>query len=417
MVKSRETARAVRGEKAAILRDWQKEAQAHLWHIEKALLSRKGAATACAAATIALLADYHQNGGFFLVTAPPEAVANSASAPADSVPSSPAREAGARNLRPPLESCAENWRALPVAWADIRLLVETLCARSLQALALRGVAAESLARSEGLFAALLAAVADQRIVQLEQQVASHREETAVSQHLANRFLANASHELRTPLTAVLGFAELLLEETYGELTPEQRTATSHIENSAQNLLEAVNNLLDLLRIRAGKLTLQTRPLAITPLLHNIYAILLPLANRKSVGFSMELREDLGMIEADENILRHILYHLLSSALRATPADGQVTLHAARDETTLTIFTHDTALHLPPEAIANMSEPFPLLENSPARGYEGWEVGLPLVSRYVELHNGTLELDSKPDEGTTFRIVLPTGRPANRPSML
>ncbi|HZP81412.1 MAG TPA: HAMP domain-containing sensor histidine kinase [Chthonomonadaceae bacterium] len=416
MVRSRETARAVRGEKAAILRDWQQEAQARLWHVEKTLLARKGAATNCAAATLALLADYHQNGGFFLVTAPPDSAATTPE-PADSAPALVAPEAGAGNLRPPLEACAENWRTLPVAWTDIRLLVETLCTHALQALALRGVAAESLARSEGLFAALLAAIADRRIGQLEQQVASHREETTVSQHLANRFLANASHELRTPLTAVLGFAELLLEETYGELTPEQRTAISHIENSAQNLLEVVNNLLDLLRIRAGKLTLQMRPLAITPLLRNIYEILLPLANRKGVGFSIELSEDLGMIEADENILRHILYHLLSSALRATPADGQVTLHAVREETTLTIFTHDTALHLPPEAIANMSDPFPLLENSPARGFEGWEVGLPLVSRYVELHNGTLELDSEPGEGTTFRIVLPIGRPANRTTPL
>src|SRR5262249_12598672 len=161
--------------------------------------------------------------------------------------------------------------------------------------------------------------------------------------------------------------------------------------------------------RAGKLKLQYRPVDITPLLRNLYEILLPLAERKHVQFALNLPDDLGIAELDEGILRHIVYHLLASALRATPKEGMVILSAHREHPALTILTHDTALHLPPEAIANMMDAFPILENSPARGYEGWEVGLPLVNRYVELHGGKLELESLPDQGTTFRITLPLGR--------
>jgi signal transduction histidine kinase len=111
-------------------------------------------------------------------------------------------------------------------------------------------------------------------------------------------------------------------------------------------------------------------------------------------------------------VRHIVYHLLASGIRATPAHGEVSLTAERSADTVTILTRDTALHIPPEALANMLDPFPRLENSPARGYEGWEVGLPLVRRYVALHGGELEMESLPQNGTIFRIILPISRSEN-----
>ncbi len=235
-------------------------------------------------------------------------------------------------------------------------------------------------------------------------------EAALTQHLAGRFLANASHELRTPLTAILGFSELLLEDTYGPLNDAQRTALGHIEESAHNLLEVVNNLLDLLHIRAGNLVLRYRMVEIADVLQSLHSVLSPLSARRGVGFQLELAEGLGQVETDEKIVRHIIYHLLASGLRSTPPGGHVVLSAERSADALLIRTHDTALHLPPEAVFNMMGPFPLLENSPTRGYEGWEIGLPLVHRYVELLQGSMEMESLPDRGTTFTIKLPLQRP-------
>lgn len=243
-----------------------------------------------------------------------------------------------------------------------------------------------------------------------EQETSLESEAALTQHLAGRFLANASHELRTPLTAILGFSELLLEDTYGPLNDAQRTALGHIEESAQNLLEVVNNLLDLLHIRAGNLVLRYKMVSIADVLQSLHSVLSPLSARRGVGFRLELAEDLGEVETDEKIVRHIIYHLLASGLRSTPSGGEVVLSAERTDRWLNIQTYDMALHLPPEAVANMMGPFPLLENNPARGYEGWEIGLPLVHRYVELLQGTMELESLPERGTSFTIKLPLKRP-------
>lgn len=242
-----------------------------------------------------------------------------------------------------------------------------------------------------------------------EQETSLESEAALTQHLQGRFLANASHELRTPLTAILGFSELLLEDTYGPLNDAQRTALGHIEESAQNLLEVVNNLLDLLHIRAGNLILRYKKVDIAAVLQSLHSVLSPLSSRRGVGFRLDLAEGLGEVDTDEKIVRHIIYHLLASGLRSTPSGGEVVLSAERNDRWLVIQTYDMALHLPPEAVANMMGPFPLLENNPARGYEGWEIGLPLVHRYVELLEGTMEIESLPERGTSFTIKLPLKR--------
>jgi signal transduction histidine kinase len=365
-----------------LLDQWRIDALARLWHLDKELFIPGGPVAQCGSATIAA------------VTAGQE---------------SPGEDTG-DNSAP--AQCGRAWAKLPLAWADLPILVSQLTDRLRNVLQERGCDAATLAHFESVTGEIRLAMAEARIHSLEQQLAVHREESVLTEHLAGRFLANASHEIRTPLTAVLGFAELLLEDTYGSLNVEQRTAIGHIENSAQNLLEIVNNLLDLLHIRAGKLTLQYRPVNVGELLRNVYQILSPLAVRKNVAFELEMESEPGTIEADENIVRHIVYHLLASGIRATPAHGEVSLTAERSADTVTILTRDTALHIPPEALANMLDPFPRLENSPARGYEGWEVGLPLVRRYVALHGGELEMESLPQNGTIFRIILPISRSEN-----
>lgn len=348
-------------------------------------------------------------------SARPASLSQSSSSPAGAFPVSAPSDfaSGAFDSQSEtLSSCAEQLALLPISWADMRSMLRALSAER------RRVAGEGGNPNgdretlfvDGALEALAARVADIEIGHLEQQIASHQEQTLATQHLAERFLGNASHELRTPLTAIMGFAELLLEEVYGELTPQQAERVSNIENSAQNLNEIISNMLDLLHIRAGKLTLQYRPVDVAAMLQHLFEILMPLAGRKNVTFDIELAADIGTVEMAENIVRHVVYHLLSSALRATPAGGEVTLSARRSVPWLILEARDTALHLPPEAIDNMLSPFPRLENLPTRGYEGWEVGLPLVRRYVELHRGELRLVSLPDKGTVFTVLLPLTRP-------
>lgn len=406
------SAKVLRDNQGIIMRQWQKTVQAELWHLNRELYSRKGAAHTAALELLSALASCHEYAGIERIQAENDAVtAKSTSQPAEIHAAS--HTYGSRlAYTDGLGTASQLFAALPLHWPDVQRMLLCLENESRLILEARGADAPALHNNDGYCAFVIAAVADRRIRQCELELAGYQDEAVTTQHLAGRFLSNASHELRTPLTAILGFTELLMEESYGPIVPAQSQALAHIENSAQNLLECINNLLDLLRIRAGKLILQYILVDVTPLMQELYTTLQPLAERKKVEFPMTLADDLGQIEADKSIFRHIIYHLLSSSLRATPAGGCVEVRAWRDVSMITVEARDTALHIPPEALANMVASFPLLENSPARGYEGWEVGLPLIRRYLDLHKGELQMESLPDRGTIFRVVIPIARTAD-----
>jgi signal transduction histidine kinase len=372
----------------SLLQEIRKEAETRLWHLDQKLWSRNGVATRCLKATLEELDTLPGLRG----------IAEAAQTLADA------------NVR--LRVSEPHWIEMGLNWADTAALLDIVRQKVHQVLSL-GSPDGAAWLVQAALNSLRAEIGESQLRAQAAELERQRDDLLATQHLTGRFLANASHEVRTPLTAVLGFSELLLEETYGELSAEQRTAVGHIENSARNLLEIINNILDLMQFRAGKLDLQFRRVAPAPLLRNIYQILLPLAERRKVRFIEQVPEDLGTIQADEGIVRHIVYYLLESGLRATPEDGDVVLSAHRSDGILTIVTHDTALHFPPEAIEKMNDAYPILENSPARGYEGWEIGLPLVRRYVDLHAGTLDIQSSSDDGTTIRVHLPAKRPPDR----
>lgn len=398
----KDTLRALRGQKGRIRDAWLTEAQAQLWHLDRPIFARRGALIKCVSDTLTTLMYAYERHCQHTLPSPDESTPISQNPPV----SSPTEILNTLNESESVwQDCAEQWAMQPLPWADIRALNRLLTVCVCQNLTMQGADTHTLGIITGLLTTQATITAEIRLQELETQTDARREESIINQQLAGRFLANASHELRTPLTAVLGFSDLLLEETYGALSEAQRTAIGHIENSAQNLLEIVNNLLDLLKVRAGELRLFYRQVAIVPLLQELHKILTPLAERKKVKFDMLPGDSVGVIEADENIVRHIVYHLLTSSLRATPAEGVVELSAVRSTDSVCIYIRDTALHLPHEALVNTADPFPRLENSPTRGYEGWEVGLPLVRRYIDLHGGKLEIESAPDKGTTFWVIL------------
>jgi signal transduction histidine kinase len=392
---TKESARILQEIRESLVREVSKEAQPHLWQLNRQMWSRKGSISHCLTETINGVIMTLQN-----------------AAGEESLSDQEARQTADECAYLPMKNCVSSWGNAGLDWHSIRHLLDLLDKHIRAAFIARNAAYPRYV-VEGALLYAGGFLAEHKLARAEEEGSLQRQEFVAAQHLAGRFLANASHELRTPLTAILGFSELLLEETYGELNGEQRTAVGHIENSAQNLLEIVNNLLDLLHIRAGKLQLQFRPVAMAPLLSKVYEILIPLSQRRNVTFLQRLPDDLGSIEADESIVRHIVYYLLASTLRATPKGGEVILTAERRDTTMTIMTQDTAMHLPPEAMENMRDAFPILENSPARGYEGWEIGLPLVKRYVDLHGGILAMESLPEKGTIFTVHLPAQQPAKK----
>jgi signal transduction histidine kinase len=257
-----------------------------------------------------------------------------------------------------------------------------------------------------LFAPLIAAIANMRVLELERDLEHQHQEQTYREQLTGRFLSNAAHDLRTPLMAIIGFSELLIDGDYGSLTEVQLEKIGHIYDSGQNLLEQVNNMLDALQIQRGNLLLNKKRASIADLITDSFRLLQALAARRQVEFTLDLPTNLGSLVVDEKLVRHMIYQLGTSSLRAAPTLGAVSLSALRENNDLTIILCDNALQLPEEVLKSMQSSVSTLENVPVRGMDGWELGISLVKKYASLHGGKLTASSLQPAGTEFRICLP-----------
>ncbi|MBK8050690.1 MAG: PAS domain S-box protein [Anaerolineales bacterium] len=226
--------------------------------------------------------------------------------------------------------------------------------------------------------------------------------------LKDEFLASMSHELRTPLTGVLGLAESLQMEVYGALNERQLNALKNIENSGRHLLELINDILDLSKIEAGKLDLEIAPCAATDICRASLQLMKGLAGQKRIQVSFAINDDALVVTADARRLKQMIVNLLSNAVKFTPERGRVGLAVAADaEAQQVRFTvWDNGIGIQPEQLPRLFRPFVQLDSSLARQYTGTGLGLALVQRMADLHNGRVEVESIPGEGSRFTIILP-----------
>ena len=225
------------------------------------------------------------------------------------------------------------------------------------------------------------------------------------------FLAVISHELRTPLNAIIGFSGLMESERFGPLgAPRYREYVSDIRNSGEHLLELINNILDLSRAEAGKLHLQEDAVDVVEAMQICVRQMQPRATENRVQLELSVPPSPPMLRGDAAKLRQILFNLLSNALKFTPADGRVllTFECGADEG-ITLIVKDTGVGMSPADIPRALEPFTQLDNRLARRYEGTGLGLPLTRSFVELHGGSLRLESAVGEGTMVTVAFPPDR--------
>jgi PAS domain S-box-containing protein len=228
--------------------------------------------------------------------------------------------------------------------------------------------------------------------------------------LKDDFLANMSHELRTPLNTILGRSESLLEQIYGPINPQQVRAIESIIESSEHLLTLINDVLDLSKIEAGAITLEFKPIYLEDLCLALKRMIAPAAQTRNISVLMSnLQPELQMI-GDERRLRQILLNLLANAVKFTPEGGQVGLDISHDEATQTIsFTvWDTGIGIAAEQMPLLFQPFVQLNGGLARVYEGTGLGLALVARLTNLHNGSVHVTSTPGAGSQFTVTLPQG---------
>jgi signal transduction histidine kinase len=236
------------------------------------------------------------------------------------------------------------------------------------------------------------------------------EAAAASSQAKSQFLAAMSHELRTPLNAIIGFSEMLVGETYGPLGDARyRDYVRTIRHSGTHLLDLINDVLDFSKIEAGKLDLAEDMIDVNAAIDEALRMVENQAASGKVVLGARIDGELPLITADARRVRQVLLNLLSNAVKFTPRGGEVTVSAAADAGGLAIAVADTGIGMAPEDIPKALERFGQIDTRLARRYEGTGLGLPLSLRLMELHGGTLAIDSALGRGTTVTVTFPAGR--------
>ena len=222
----------------------------------------------------------------------------------------------------------------------------------------------------------------------------------------NEFLANMSHELRTPLNAINGFSEIMQNEMFGPLGDSRyKEYVSDILSSGQHLLTLINDILDMSKIEAGKLNLQTETVFVDELIEQCMRIVRGRAKESGLKLVLDIGE-LPQIEADPRAIKQVVINLLSNGIKFTPKGGTVTLKANEDRGGIRCIVTDTGIGIPEDQLPLICKPFVQVENQHSKSHKGSGLGLALSQSLVHLHGGTFEISSEVGTGTTVSFWLP-----------
>jgi signal transduction histidine kinase len=222
----------------------------------------------------------------------------------------------------------------------------------------------------------------------------------------SEFLANMSHELRTPLNAVIGFSDVLLERTFGDMNDKQEQYIGIIQSSGRHLLSLINDILDLSKIEAGRMELELSAFDVEMAVDNTVTLVRDRAARHDLTLTVEVEPGLPSAVGDERKMKQILLNLLSNAVKFTPDGGRIGVRAGRTEGGIEFAVSDTGIGIAPEDQAAIFEEFRQVGSDYVRKREGTGLGLALTKRFVELHGGQIRVDSELGKGSTFTFTLP-----------
>ncbi len=249
---------------------------------------------------------------------------------------------------------------------------------------------------------------------IERDLQKAMEQANFANQAKSEFLANMSHELRTPLNAIIGFSDMIISKVYGPIgNPKYAEYMKDINESGTHLLELISDILDLSKIEAGETELNEENFDVSQVIRSCFALVKGQAKSSSVEFECDMPDQLPALFADKRRLKQILVNLLSNAVNYTPAGGKVVLNVWCDADGGFVFqVVDTGIGIADEDIPKALSTFGQIEGDLKREGEGTGLGLPLTKCLVELHDGTLDLRSKPESGTTVTVWLPASRIVN-----
>jgi PAS domain S-box-containing protein len=257
-----------------------------------------------------------------------------------------------------------------------------------------------------------------------------KETAETASRTKSEFLATMSHELRMPLNSIIGYTDLTLMGTYGDLTDRQRDRLEKVSDNGKHLLQIITDIMDISRIEAKDLHLNLEQVDLNPLLEQCLTTATPIAEEKGLTLTHNVITDLPPITADPRRVRQIVLNLLGNAIKFTE-DGMIVLHASvLDKATVAnlpvqaagqheqwalIAVEDTGIGIARQDEAAAFEDFRQVDGSSTRQYQGVGLGLTIARRFTTLMNGHIWMESQPEQGTTFYVLLPAAPAIQHPT--
>jgi signal transduction histidine kinase/ActR/RegA family two-component response regulator len=240
-----------------------------------------------------------------------------------------------------------------------------------------------------------------RIEKTNIELLATNEQLLEANRAKNNFLANVSHELRTPLNSVIGFSDLLRDVEYGKLNERQKEFVSDIHDSGEHLLSLINEILDVTKIEAGKMELKLEIIQVRRQVEEAAQMVLPQVSEKSLSLTINCAGDEIWAEVDPRMVRQVLLNLLSNAVKFTSVGGTVEVSILSDQADLVVHVQDSGIGITPDECNRIFEEFYQVDASKKRNFEGTGLGLALVRRMMNLHGGSIEVESEDQVGSLF----------------
>ncbi|HYM98629.1 MAG TPA: ATP-binding protein, partial [Aestuariivirgaceae bacterium] len=246
----------------------------------------------------------------------------------------------------------------------------------------------------------------QRLADLAEKYSREKTRAEEANRSKSEFLANMSHELRTPLNAIIGFSEVMVQEFFGSLGSDKYLDYARdIHKSGQYLLDVISDILDMSKIEAGRLQLEIKPSNIPSIIEESLRIVAPRAQEGKVEISVRVPKLLDL-EADKRALKQVFINLLANAVKFTPEGGRVSVTAKKRDQMIMVVIADSGIGIPVNDLEKLGRPFEQVENQFTKTKSGSGLGLAISKSLVELHGGSLLIESEERKGTTVTVLLP-----------